>query len=360
LIFDKEKKSYKQEELKNILQSETVIYDKEWIIIWDEEREYILKMLKENEDKDNLLNKPYWKQSIIILAWVFMNFLLAIIIFTILFTIWVKPVWINDKIDTNLDILMFPTVEQALESWLLSEKPWIYLSPLTWSLAFESWIKDNDLLFKINWKDVKTPEEIKEIIASNKNNELIFWIKRNEQFIDIKLIIKEDWKIWAYLSPNIEYNREYNYKYSFWKSIIMASKETYNESLLTFKALWLLVSKLTFPKNEKERDEAIESVSWPVWIVSVVNDAMKAWFSIIMILAALISINLWAFNLLPIPALDWWRFLFMTINVLIKKITWKKWISPQIEWLIHLSFFVILIFLSIIITYNDVVKIVEK
>jgi hypothetical protein len=29
LIFDKEKKSYKQEELKNILQSETVIYDKE-------------------------------------------------------------------------------------------------------------------------------------------------------------------------------------------------------------------------------------------------------------------------------------------------------------------------------------------
>jgi membrane-associated protease RseP (regulator of RpoE activity) len=360
LIFDKEKKSYKQEELKKILQSETVVYDKEWIIIWNEEREAILKLLKENEDKDNLLNKPYRKQSIIILAWVFMNFLLAIIIFTVLFTVWVKPIWINDKIDTNLDILMFPTIEQAIDKWILLENPWIYLYPLTWSLAYSSWIRDEDLLLKINWDAVKSIEWVKELIIKNIWNELSFEIKRKEKIVNLNIKISSDWKIWSYLAPNFTYNKDYIYKYNLWESIIIASKETYNETLLTFKALWSLVRKLTFPENKAEREDAVKSISWPVWVVSVVSDAMKSGFTIVLILAALISINLWAFNLLPIPALDWWRFLFMTINAIIRKITWRKWISPQIEWLIHLSFFVILIFLSIIITYNDVVKIALK
>lgn len=360
LIYDKDKKSYEQEDLKKILESDIIVYDKDWNKISNEEKKWILKLLKENEDKDNLTNKPYWQQGIIILAWVFMNFVLAVIIFTVLFTIWVKPVWINDKIDTNLDIMMFPTVEQAIEKWLLKENPWIYLFPLTWSLSESSWIKENDLLVKVNWKSVNDPDEVKNIINSNKNKELIFEINRNEKIININLKIWSDWKIGSYLAPNITYNKDFTYKYNLWESFLYATKEAYNESLLTFKALWILVRKLTFPETKIERDEAVKSVSWPVWVVSVVNDAMKAWFSIVLILAALISINLWVFNLLPIPALDWWRFLFMTINELIRKLTWKKWISPQLEWLIHLSFFVILIFLSIIITYNDVQKIIEK
>lgn len=359
-IFDKDKKPYKQEELKKLLQSDTIVYDKEWIIIKNDDKEAILKLLKENEDKDNLTNKPYLQQSSVILAWVFMNFLLALIIFTVLFTIWVKPVWINDKLDTNLDILMFPNVEQAIEKWILIEKPWIFLYPLTWSLAYNSWIRDSDLLLRINWNTVKKPEEVKSLVSQSIWKELSFEINRNEELKTINLKISEDWKIGSYLAPNITYNKEFTYKYSFWKSIIVASKEVYNESLLTFKALWSLVRKLTFPETKEERDEAVKSVSWPVWVVSIVNDAMKSWFTIVLILAALISINLWAFNLLPIPALDWWRFLFISINAIIRKITWKKWISPQIEWLIHLSFFVFLIFLSIIVTYNDVVKIVEK
>jgi len=255
---------------------------------------------------------------------------------------------------------MFPTIEQAIDKWILLEYPWIYLYPLTWSLAFNSWIRDEDLLLKINWDTVKSIEWVKELIIKNVWNGLNFEIKRWDKIINLNIKISSDWKIWSYLAPNLTYNKDYIYKYNLWESIIIASKETYNETLLTFKALWSLVRKLTFPENKEEREDAVKSVSWPVWVVSVVNDAMKSWFTIVLILAALISINLWAFNLLPIPALDWWRFLFMTINVLIKKITWRKWISPQIEWLIHLSFFVILIFLSIIITYNDVIKIVDK
>jgi regulator of sigma E protease len=360
LIYDKDKKSYPQEELKQILESDTEIFDKLWNSISEDDRKNILIELNKNQDKDNLVNKSYWQQSIIILAWVFMNFLFAIIIFTILFTVWVKPVGINDKIPTNLDILMFPTIEQAIEKWLLIEKEWIYLFPLTWSLADKSGIKNEDLLLKINWNTVNKSDEVKNIISQNTWKELIFEINRKWKKENINIKIWTDWKIWSYLAPNIEYNKEFKYQYNLPKSFLIASKEVYNESLLTYKALWVLVQKLVIPKTKQDRKEALENLWWPVAIFWAVNNIMKSWlFTILIVFSAILSINLWVFNLLPIPALDWWRFFFMTINEIIRKITWKKWIPPHIEWLIHLSFFVILIFLSIIVTYNDVVKIVN-
>ena len=54
--------------------------------------------LKNKNDPEALSNKSYFAQSVIILAWVFMNFLLATIIFSVLFFIWVKPIWINSKL----------------------------------------------------------------------------------------------------------------------------------------------------------------------------------------------------------------------------------------------------------------------
>lgn len=359
-IYDKNKKIIKQEELKKILKSENETFDIDWIMLTNDDKKMVLDKLKENEDKDNLINKPYWQQSIIVLAWVFMNFLFAIIIFTVLFTIWVKPIWINDKIDTNLDIMMFPTIEQSIEKWLLEINPWILLYPLTWSLAEKSWIKENDLLLKINWNKVNDPDSVKDFISKNKWSQVVFDVDRKGKIEVISLNIWEDWKIWTYLWPNYGFNKDFIYKYNFIDAIKVSTKEVYNETLLTFKALWILVTKLVLPKTKQDREEAIESVWWPIAVVWVIQDAMKVWFNIVLILAALISINLWAFNLLPIPALDWWRFALSTINVIIRKLTWKKWIPPYFEWLIHLSFFVILIFLSIIVAYNDVIKIIEK
>ncbi|NDK08658.1 PDZ domain-containing protein [Candidatus Gracilibacteria bacterium] len=359
-VYDKSKKIIKHDELKKVLESDIEVFDVDQVLISRTDKELILEKLKENDDKDNLLNKPYWQQSIVILAGVFMNFVLAIIIFTILFTLGVKPVGINDKIDTNLDIMMFPTIEQSIEKGLLKINNGVLLSPLTGSLAEKSGIKMYDLLLKIDGNDAKNTDYVKNIISKSKNKELTLNIEREGKILDIKLKIGTDGKIGAYLGTNYEFNRDFRYQYNFPESFFVSSKEVYNETLLTFKALGVLVSKLVLPKTKQDREEAMESVGGPIAIAGVINDAMKAGFSILMILAALISINLGAFNLLPIPALDGGRFLFMTVNKLITILTGKKGISPQIEGLIHLSFFVILIILSIIVAYNDIINIVKK
>ena len=329
-----------------------------WLPIWWFVKLYweSPEQLKNIDDKQALFNKPAWQQAIIILAWVFMNFLFAAIIFSVLFFIWVKPIWVNTKIETNLDLKLIPTYEQAIESELLIKDKWIILNPLKWSIADKYWIKAWDILIWINNKDLESTKEMMNSVSKMPWEKVIF----NLQNRDIEITIWEDWKIWSYISENIKINKDFEYKYWPLDSIKYWFLETYNQVWLTFKWVGILLKKIFNPETPKERQEAIEQVSWPIWIVDFISNSLEAWIIFLFIIAAVISINLWVFNLLPIPALDGWRFIFITINGIIKKIFWKKAINEQTENLIHFLFFVFLIALSLIIAYNDINKIISS
>lgn len=386
LVYDKNKKLYNNLDLENDLKKNKDIFFKSWEKIWKQEIIEIKRLLEENNSDSNLANKASWQQAIIMLAWVFMNFVLAFFIFFILFLIWIKPIWINDKIETSLDLKIIPTKDQAIESWLLIKNPWVSLYPIKWSIAESFWIKDWDILYEIatcdtkmldfvmcEWKEealynkTNKPEDIIKIITENAWKDVAFyvnawliendWIAWYAWWSFVKVSIPIEWKIWVYLWENIKINENYIIKYSVFDSWKYAFLETKNQILLTFKWLWILVKKIFNPETPVERQEAMQSLSWPIWIVDFINNSLSAWFIFLVIIWAIISINLWVFNLLPIPALDWGRFLFILINSTIKKIFWKKAINEKVENVIHFWFFVLLIALSLIIAYNDINKI---
>lgn len=367
LVYNEKKELYNNEDLeKDILEWRNVFFN-DWKEIWESNKKEILERLKENSASYNLLNKSPWQQAIIILAWVFMNFLLASIIFWILFFTWIKPIWINTKIETDLNLRLIPTYEQAMESWLLLKDKWVYLSPIEWSIAEIAWIKEWDILISIDWVEVDNPNDVINIFSNN------IWKKLELKIITtqilstenepektelknktIRINIPKEWKIWSYISENIVLNTEFKYKFSVIKSIWYWISETYNQALLTFKWLWILVKKIVNPETPEERTQAISEVRWPVWIVDFISNSLKAGFVFLLVVWAIISINLWVFNLLPIPALDGWRFIFITINWIIKKIFGRKAISEKTEWIIHVWFFIFLIALSLLIAYNDI------
>ena len=95
----------------------------------------------------------------------------------------------------------------------------------------------------------------------------------------------------------------------------------------------------------------ISSVTGPVGIVGVVGDAAKFGFVYLLSFTALISINLAVINLIPFPALDGGRLLFL----LIEKIKGSR-IKPEIANLINMIGFGLLMLLMVVITYNDIVK----
>jgi hypothetical protein len=65
----------------------------------------------------------------VILAGVFMNFMLAGIIFSLAFWVGVGPLAINSKVKIDIDTLLIPTIEQAIERKMINVDG-LELSPL--------------------------------------------------------------------------------------------------------------------------------------------------------------------------------------------------------------------------------------
>ena len=98
----------------------------------------------------------------------------------------------------------------------------------------------------------------------------------------------------------------------------------------------------------------LKSFSGPIGIYNIVGQAKASGFWSLVSLTALLSINVGFINLLPLPAFDGGRLLF----VIIEKLTGKK-VDPKLENTIHSIGFFLLMALMILITYNDIVRLIK-
>jgi regulator of sigma E protease len=99
----------------------------------------------------------------------------------------------------------------------------------------------------------------------------------------------------------------------------------------------------------------VPQLAGPIAIAQLTGEVVKAGISPLLEVAALISINLGIFNLLPFPGLDGGRLIF----VLLEWVRRGKRISPQKEGLVHLIGFIALILLILVISYFDVARIIH-
>ena len=97
---------------------------------------------------------------------------------------------------------------------------------------------------------------------------------------------------------------------------------------------------------------SVKDLSGPVGIYTVVDSQAKQGIQSIIYLTAYLSMNVGVINLLPFPAFDGGRVLFL----IIEKIR-RKPIKENIEVGIQMAGFCILIGLSIFVTYNDILRI---
>ena len=95
----------------------------------------------------------------------------------------------------------------------------------------------------------------------------------------------------------------------------------------------------------------LSQVAGPVGIVGLVGDASKLGFIYVLSFTAFISINLAVINLLPFPALDGGRLLFVAIEAVI-----RRPINPKIANGLNVVGFGILILLMVVVTVSDVWK----
>jgi len=95
-------------------------------------------------------------------------------------------------------------------------------------------------------------------------------------------------------------------------------------------------------------------VTGPVGIAQLTGEVAKAGFSPLLLFAGFISINLAIVNILPLPALDGGRIVF----VLLGWVRRGKRISAKTEGLVHAIGFAILIAAILAVTYQDIIRII--
>ncbi|MCH5199441.1 MAG: site-2 protease family protein [Oscillospiraceae bacterium] len=101
----------------------------------------------------------------------------------------------------------------------------------------------------------------------------------------------------------------------------------------------------------------LNDLSGPVGVVSAITQTasastdMRINFTNLLSMIALITINLGTFNLLPVPALDGSRILFLVIELFR-----RKPMKPEHEGIVHFIGFAALMILMIVVTFNDIVK----
>jgi regulator of sigma E protease len=95
-------------------------------------------------------------------------------------------------------------------------------------------------------------------------------------------------------------------------------------------------------------------IAGPVGIAGIVGSAARMGFTYLLMITALISINLAIVNLIPFPALDGGRVLFVIIEGII-----RRRISPKFTNTVNTVGFVLLMALMVIVTYKDIVRLVK-
>lgn len=126
------------------------------------------------------------------------------------------------------------------------------------------------------------------------------------------------------------------------KAVISGFQSTWNIGKMIFESLGMLLSG----------EAGADDLTGPVGMVQMVSQTQTLGFWYYGFLTAMICVNLAIINMLPLPALDGGRIIF----VLITWITGKK-VSERIEGTVHLIGMGLLFALMIYVCFNDVIRI---
>lgn len=209
--------------------------------------------------------------------------------------------------------------------------------------AYSSGLKQGDRITSINGKKTNTYDVFAIELQVNSGKEITLEVDRDGMkktvIITPKMVDENGTQTPRYgfaLTDEIKTGLFASIKYAFSKTISLL-----HQMILTI--YYLITGTL-----------GLKSFSGPIGIYNIVGQAKDSGFWSLVSLTALLSINVGFINLLPLPAFDGGRLLF----VIIEKISGKK-VDPRLENTIHSIGFFLLMALMILITYNDIIRLIK-
>ncbi len=286
----------------------------------------------ETDRSRHFSSKPHWVQGIVISSGVFFNILLAYLLISFGFMIGVpysadNPTLGAHVVDAHL------TVESVYEG----------------SPAFKAGITPGDRILELASGEEllthPTIAELQEFVGTQEHDILLTYERHGATHVAV--VTPETSLLSETPVIGISLSNRGILKLPMHEALLVGFSTTVSVTKNTF------VGIVTFLTSLVLGDARFNDISGPVGIVSVVHDAALLGSAYIISLVALISINLAIINLLPFPALDGGRLLFIFIESMK-----GSPLKPVVANALNSLGFLLLILLMVVVTYHDIVKLI--
>jgi regulator of sigma E protease len=294
---------------------------------------YVKLLGEEGDNRDNprsFASKKPWQRISILSAGVIMNIIIAVIAFTIVgmlgSQVGIDDSEINSDKYTNITTLIATVAKD--------------------SPAEKADLRFGDEIQSIAGIKVITQDEVSNIIKNNIGQSIDIVIKRGEQTLTKTLEPRENPPegqgaigISTQLTGMQKFSLFESFKLSFIRIYVIISTTLY----ILGQMIMSLFTQAPLP--------AEADVTGPVGLVRVVGDIRDLGLTYIITFVGLISTSLALFNILPIPALDGGRIVFVIIE-------WIKGspVSQALENKFHVAGYSILMLLTLLVTVRDIIK----
>lgn len=208
--------------------------------------------------------------------------------------------------------------------------------------AIEAGLEKGDLVLSIDGENISSWDKGLIKLQTNKGTEVVFKVqKASGSVVEYRVSPIEEVDDNGNTSYKFGIATSYDKEYGFIKSL----KYAINKTISLFGSMFDTLKYLFTGKV------GVNQLSGPVGIYSIIDSQAKEGLEAVLYLVAYLSINVGIINLLPFPAFDGGRILFLIIEKL-----FKKPVSSNVENIIHTIGFMLIIGLLIYVTINDIIR----
>ena len=263
---------------------------------------------EDSEDSRSMNNKPAYIRAFVLASGSLMNVILAILIMSAIIF------YAGTSLSTTVK-------EVGAESPALS-----------------AGILPGDKIVEIDGADISEWGDILREITGSPNDRLSIVVIRNGERIPVltEVAKAEDGRKIIGIIPEVKRNPL--------TALALGTKASYD----------MIVNMANILRQLFTGDVPVSGMSGPVGIAGIIDEFAKAGFRPLLYLVALISLNLAIINMLPFPALDGGRLVFLVI----RKITGRA-VTDSMEAKIHLVGMALLLLLMVYVTWNDIMRLIN-
>lgn len=274
--------------------------------------------------------KPVWRRVLIVVAGAVMNLLLGYVLLLVYYG------FLQTPYDDTGTVLFATTTIARIEA----DAP-----------AYQSGLRAGDTIVEVNGRRILMDSDLSMEMQNDTDGVLDMVVRRPTDNGTEKVELSS---VAFSLLTNEQTGRQYiKYDFSllgvprtFGNTFVQAAKQEVSVATIVWRSL-VDILRGRYGLND---------LSGPVGTVDIIADAvgdarsLQGWQTLVMLMV-MITVNLGVFNLLPLPALDGGRLVFL----LWEGVT-RKPVPAKYEGVIHLAGLVLLLLLMLVVTYSDITK----